>query len=381
MPSFHPASAQFWKSLTWGSRLRLLLGVFLLFASAGLFLDLMQNDPARPWGVVVFWCVYSGLTAATYAGIGMARAQRWVPLVLALQFGIVALAPRALLMGEPALAASAAAIQQRARIDGIGALVLIVLGYAAMIRFIWGEGAQHVKLRTEVALAREIHDRIVPPVDVASHGVRVIGRAESSSAIGGDLVDSFVVGGRRIACVADVAGHGIAAGTLAGMMKSAVRMRLLAGGSLPDVLADLNRLVVGLERPGMFVTLALLVFDESGSAQWGLAGHPPILRFAAGQQTASRLPNPNLPLGVDPDATFASDSVAARAGDLFVLYTDGLIEVENRAGTPFEIEGIERVVAAEPERALEATGDAILAGARAHGPQDDDQTFCLVRVL
>lgn len=152
-------------------------------------------------------------------------------------------------------------------------------------------------------------------------------------------------------------------------------------GALGDALGDLNRLELALERPGMFVTLALLVVDAAGGAEWALAGHPPILHVPAGGGAIARLPNPNLPLGVLADATFATGRCAAAPGDVFVLFTDGLMEVESKARVAFEIEGIERVIAATPDRVPREVAEAIFTEARSHGAQDDDQTLAVVRVL
>jgi stage II sporulation SpoE-like protein len=66
--------------------------------------------------------------------------------------------------------------------------------------------------------------------------------------------------------------------------KSAVRTRLTADGPLDAMLTDVNRVLVDLRKPGMFVTCAFLTAsggdgDDSSRLRFAVAGHPPILHW------------------------------------------------------------------------------------------------------
>jgi serine phosphatase RsbU (regulator of sigma subunit) len=76
--------------------------------------------------------------------------------------------------------------------------------------------------------------------------------------------------------------------------------------------------------------------------------------------------------------TFSSSPVECRPGDLFALLTDGLIEVfdgEQELG----LDWAKGVLASNGNQPLSAIADRLLAGARAHGTQIDDQTLLLIR--
>jgi phosphoserine phosphatase RsbU/P len=58
--------------------------------------------------------------------------------------------------------------------------------------------------------------------------------------------------GRWIGYVADVSGHGVGAGLLMGMFKSAARTQLLTSQSLDQLLNTLNVALFDLKKPEMF---------------------------------------------------------------------------------------------------------------------------------
>jgi serine phosphatase RsbU (regulator of sigma subunit) len=62
------------------------------------------------------------------------------------------------------------------------------------------------------------------------------------------------------------------------------------------------------------------------------------------------------------------------------VLTDGLTEVEDRAGHELGFGGSEAVLRARGHEPLDRLLDVILAAAREHGPQFDDQTVLLVRI-
>lgn len=63
------------------------------------------------------------------------------------------------------------------------------------------------------------------------------------------------------------------------------------------------------------------------------------------------------------------------------MVTDGLTEVTDRRERELGLEGIESALAAHAEEPLERLFEEILGRVRAHGPQRDDQTLLLVRML
>ena len=157
---------------------------------------------------------------------------------------------------------------------------------------------------------------------------------------GGDIYYISVCGKEvltRIA-IADVSGHGQAVSHtsqwLYGSMES--YMNILNGDS---ILNDLNNLVNNENRNAL-TTAQVITFNKGDSRlHFSYAGHPPLLIKRAEENEWERLnlKNPsqkaNLILGVIKNTTYDRESVILNNNDLLFLYTDGVIETRNQAGT------------------------------------------------
>jgi len=76
---------------------------------------------------------------------------------------------------------------------------------------------------------------------------------------------------------------------------------------------------------------------------------------------------------------YASAPVPCEPGDLFVLMTDGLTEVFDAADRQLGLDPLEDAIRRGARMPLGNLLDALVATARAHGEQTDDQTVLLVR--
>jgi serine phosphatase RsbU (regulator of sigma subunit) len=84
-------------------------------------------------------------------------------------------------------------------------------------------------------------------------------------------------------------------------------------------------------------------------------------------------------IGMLDRTTFSSSSVGCRPGDLFALLTDGLTEVFDARRNELGFEWAKGVLQSSANQPLSAIADRLLADARAHGSQLDDQTVLLIR--
>ena len=179
--------------------------------------------------------------------------------------------------------------------------------------------------------------------------------------------------------MADVSGHGVPAGLLMAMVKSATRTRLESPTTLDELLAGLNRVVIDARRPNMFVTVAAVCPAGPALVTFTLAGHLPIFRVRRGSRDVESLAVSQIPLGVLEHHVFTSASCEWQPGDLLALVTDGLAEVFDHRDVEFGLDGIRQLLGELADRPLPEIRDALLAAVRAHGPQLDDQTLLLIR--
>ncbi|HUK88226.1 MAG TPA: PP2C family protein-serine/threonine phosphatase [Terriglobales bacterium] len=358
-------------------------GVFFLFSSIGFIDDVlaMGRQPVLRLALAVGM---SGGFAVLYALSGFRlRGRFWMVAapVFVTQFLLTNVLARRLPSATPPSQMNAAAIAataSRLQLDGVGVVAVMVLAYVSFLYFAITEGRRHFRVQAEMELAAEIHKGLVPPVEAQIGGWEFYGRSQPSGEVGGDLVD--VVEGQHgwVAYIADVSGHGVAPGVVMGMVKSAARMQLTSGGSSAELLPRLNTVLYPLKKPNMFVTLAYLAGSEQGW-EYSLAGHPPILHYHAASGQITELECPNLPVGILEHSPFDVGSLQGEPGDVFVLITDGLLEVENRAGEEFGLAGVKAALAGHAPESLERIWTAITAAALRHGKPADDQSLLLVR--
>jgi serine phosphatase RsbU (regulator of sigma subunit) len=376
-------TAQFFASLSPGARLLFYAGVFCCFAPVGLFDDIatLGQQPALLTALTTF---LSGGLAVACAAAGIHR-PRWV-LVIVLVTVIVMIGMRHAFpdVGLPHSLASSDILRLRDRLTTTMALTVaaVALAYVCFVVLIQREAARFLAAQTEIRLARDIHQALVPPVAGRSRTVEWRGVSRPSGDVGGDLVDVMDGDAGWFACVADVTGHGVAAGVFMGMFKTAVRSGLEEAGTLGELLTRINRRLMPLKQPQMFVTAACLRLGAGGALEYALAGHPPILHISARTNTSAWITDGGIAVGLIDSTRFESRTCGLDPGDVLIVVTDGLTEVFDRAGHDLGLEGLRQAVALLPSTArLEDIEAALFEAAGRHGPQIDDQTVLVLRVL
>ena len=161
-----------------------------------------------------------------------------------------------------------------------------------------------------------------------------------STLVGGDFFDLFAADDDHVAMLlGDVSGKGIGPAMLAARAKHTMIAHLLEGDRPAHVLGLTNH-VLGLSTdPEIFITAFVGLLDKhSGVLQYCNAGHtdPLLLRSGGGVE---RLPARSPLLGAFPEMRFTPARATLAAGDVLLLYTDGVTEARG-AGGFFGTEGI-----------------------------------------
>ena len=344
------------------------LAIGLTFAAFGFLIDVTARGRAAPLTLALN-VLFSGALAVAYAWAGMTRRRRVFAATMVVHFGYAVLASRV-------WRGLAAAPPNRLFIDGIGAMATLMGGYSLFIHFINSSASRYLRVRTEIELARDIHRGLVPAIDRRIGDVEFYGCSYASGEVGGDLVDVVEQGSGWLGYVADVSGHGVASGVVMGMFKSALRTRLLSEAGLAALFGDLNTVLMPLKPATSFITVAA-VRGCGARLECAVAGHHPVLRVRGAEVEA--ITPPQLAIGMFPDATFEANAVEWQPGDLLALVTDGLLEVFDAQDRELGMAWARQVLAEHRDRPLADIADRLLTGARAHGPQLDDQTILLIR--
>jgi len=366
---------------------RLFLAVFLLFAPLP---GLLMVAPQRPHGpaYVLLNALIGGLISVGWCAAFVLDRRRWLWFVApasALMPTVGTFLMHRAGLGQGVPDASATAWRTTAVFL---AIFCVVAGYVLLVGFIRHSERAAERARAELDLAADLHRSLVPPVHLRTPLAEVFGRSDASSEMGGDLIDVLprdAVPGESPTLdvlLGDVSGHGVGAGVVMAMLKASLRTSLLQRSDLSAVVADANRVLADCTAPNMFATFAALRLAPGQPARMAIAGHLPILHRRAADGSWHRHPAESLPLGIEPDEVFASVEVPVAPGDLLVLYTDGLTEVQDPSGRELSLDAFARVVdeAATTVATLPEIHTRIVGAVRAFGRQLDDQSLVLVRV-
>jgi Stage II sporulation protein E (SpoIIE) len=375
--AFPTAFSPYWRVLPLGRMKMFLAGYFFVGAAGGFAFDLLQLNASRVGGGF-FWPVLMG-TGAMAARAAAIKRVRLVPLLLLLVVVTAWLGYRASHVSTPLPVP--VAVHRRVLFDAIGILVGIGLGARFLLFFAGTEGVASVRMQTELSLAHGIQATLVPTISFQNASFELYGKSIPSTEMGGDLIDVIESDGGLVAYVADISGHGLPAGQLMGMLKTAMRLAVQFRQMPVAVLESVDRVLPDLKEREMFATLALLRFDGSSEAEYALAGHPPILHYRHGSRDTARLSMEQLPLGLIPGGSYASKRVIYSPRDLFLMVTDGITEVANARNEEFGLTRLQELLTQNATRALPEIWDLIMRQARQYGLQQDDQSLLLLRVL
>jgi serine phosphatase RsbU (regulator of sigma subunit) len=382
----HTRKWQYYRSVPFSRLWTLYAAVFFLFAITGFFGD-MLNLGRMPYVIAILNALCSGFVATMYVHVGTRLDPRFFIVVTLLQipiwigFGATASLLTSHLHLQPVSTSSGI------RFAGIVMLFLVILSYSLFIRFLRGEGQESVKIRNELELAHGIQRTLVPTIELRTTSFELYGRSDPSDKVGGDLVDALQLeDGSTVAYIADIAGHGLQAGILMGMLKTAARTALLDTCSieprtvLPSLMERLNRVLPSVKEPQMYATFAGFLLNPDGSVFYALAAQPPILHFRM-PASVEQISVEQFPLGLLPVHGFSSEATTMASGDLLIAVTDGIIEASDKSEDEFGLDRLQAVITSHASNNLPALGEAILSAARAFGTQIDDQTLLLIRRL
>lgn len=247
----------------------------------------------------------------------------------------------------------------------------------------------HTRLQNSMALAREVHQRLLPAALAFLPGLELSAVSLSCDEVGGDSYDVIEAAHGDPACLAvligDVSGHGLDAALLMATARAFIRMRATKPGDPGAVISDVNRLLaLDTSGTGRFMTLFYLEFDAAnGRLRWVRAGHDPAILYRAATNDFEELAGPGIPLGALDDKEFSFlERPWPRPGDVLLLGSDGLWESRSPGGEMFGKERVRSVLREASALNARDIQDALLdALERFRGaiPVEDDVTLLIVK--
>jgi phosphoserine phosphatase RsbU/P len=195
----------------------------------------------------------------------------------------------------------------------------------------------------------------------------------------------------RIA-VADVAGHGPRASSTASKLRHIFNY-YTDHWDQSSLMQELNKAFWGESVNSQYATATVLSFyHQTGELLFTSAGHPPALWYRSGERSWELLEDSTpfaaeiegLPLGLIPGTLYSQTAVRLGAGDMLVLYTDGVTEAQNPSGQQLGYAGLlEHARKLNPGEAVDVSRSflSLVDCHRAGRPHSDDETLVVLRAV
>jgi len=281
------------------------------------------------------------------------------------------------------------------------------------------------RMKQELTMASTVQEMLFPERSIKYGNLELASFIDTSSETGGDWFGYGATHDERTVTVliGDVTGHGMPAalitaitnGFFAGvqestenhqslvsqvdafkrdhpevtdLLKGLETLRQQSSFSTAQMLSLLNQIILRSTKRSLLMTFFVSVIDlKKGEMRYANAGHnrPWHCRsLADGRRHISVLrSDPSPRLGEDANVEFVENTIAIRPGDLFLWYTDGILECENPAG---EMYGKRRLMTLlqQTKGSAEEIKKTVIDDAYAFfgdRPRKDDITLVVGRVL
>jgi serine phosphatase RsbU (regulator of sigma subunit) len=210
------------------------------------------------------------------------------------------------------------------------------------------------QMEEELQMARELQVALLPrkfptiPVGAPPHesALSFLSFYFPTGDVSGDFFSVFPVGEKAAGVlICDVMGHGVRSALVTGMIRGLVEEHAKLAADPGVLLTRINRaLTVILQQAGttMFATCFYVIADvERAELRFANAGHPSALHVRCDGGSAEKLDDQGSrgpAMGIFSSAIYSTTTRSMAKGDIVMLFTDGLFEVEDATGAFFNEE-------------------------------------------
>ncbi|MGA8041797.1 MAG: PP2C family protein-serine/threonine phosphatase [Terracidiphilus sp.] len=247
--------------------------------------------------------------------------------------------------------------------------VVILLGsviLAVFVRDLIRDRREKMRMAAELAASRAVQHVLISEVTPATPGFEIESIYKPYGEVGGDFFQILPRSdGSVLIAIGDVSGKGMPAAMMVSLLVGAFNALAETTTSPAQLLAGLNRRILGRSHGG-FTTCLILHASPDGTCTAANAGHiPPYLN---GKELACEN---NLPLGLSAETHYCEFIFQASHDDKLTLLTDGVVEARSHSG---ELFGFERTAALASR-----TAESIAQAAQAFGQEDDITVLTVMR--
>jgi phosphoserine phosphatase RsbU/P len=283
-------------------------------------------------------------------------------------------------------------IEVKAR-DQLGELANSFNTMTSRLTSLLAEMAEKKRLEEELRIARDIQMSLLPQGPLRMPGLQMTAHCSPAREVGGDYYDFFAIDDRRVGIlIADVSGKGTSAALYMAELKGLMLSLSQIHTSPRELMVAANRIIADNLDARSFITMTYAVLDMGARTMtYARAGHTPLIHLTGrglGRRARILIPD-GMVLGLKFDrgekfaACLEEVTLPLTAGDLFVLFTDGISEAMNADEDLFGENRLSTLIEDHAELPFDELRERILREVRDFtgelGPHDD-MTLILLKV-
>jgi phosphoserine phosphatase RsbU/P len=281
--------------------------------------------------------------------------------------------------------------------DQLGALAESFNQMTEYVQSLVKERVQKERLERELEIAKEVQEQLFPRFAPRMQLLELTGLCLPARIVSGDYYDFLEFNDHRLGlALGDICGKGISAALLMANLQATLRSNVTNlfkeyASEVPDnidcdvssVVKRINRQIYHHTSANKFATFFYAVYDDSDcSLTYCNAGHNPPLFLDGGG--CRRLMTGGTVVGIFPDATYDQETVQMGPGDVFVAYTDGILESVNEYGEEFGEKRIIDIIEKNRHLSAETIQKTIVERVLEWSfeeERDDDMTLIVAKVV
>lgn len=242
---------------------------------------------------------------------------------------------------------------------------------------------QERRLERDLSLARELQGRLLPQTSPHLAHLDVAAKFVPARTIGGDLYDFIPYSMSRLGIViGDVSGKGAPAAIYAALVSGIIRSHAPIEPDPAEMLSAVNLSLAERRIEAQFVSIIYAVWDDAHrTLTVSNSGLPRPIYMRGGKTEV--IEATGLPLGLFDEAEYDELEFRMKPGDMFVLFSDGILDARNRKGELFGRGRVEQIVAESSGNSAASVVDSLFKAVAEHSAgveTFDDQTVVAIRV-
>jgi sigma-B regulation protein RsbU (phosphoserine phosphatase) len=277
--------------------------------------------------------------------------------------------------------------------DQLGALAASFNQMTEYVQQLVRERVERERLERELEIAKEVQERLFPGSPPQVGRLNVSGICLPARIVSGDYYDFLPLGDSELGlAVGDICGKGISAALLMSNLQATLRSNVLnllrqhsvnGEKAVSEVVRKLNSQIYNFTSANKFATFFYAVYDDAHQTlTYCNAGHNPPLYFNG--SGVRRLCAGGTVVGVFADSQYDQETIHVNSGDIFLAYTDGIVESVNEYGEEFGESRLTQLIEEsrnlDAEKIKETVVDRVLSWTYA-GEREDDMTLIVAKIV